>query len=757
MTTTDTHFFDDTIKRKITMNVYRTHLLLLILHVALMAMVAMADADFDGPSPIQKRLDAQRVKSRVPQKRYLSKALCTGCVVIDIVFHIIGTANSNAARLWTDVSIAQEVDRINQHFSSTPFRFNKRRVIRTANSAWGSANVGTATARESIVSSLRVGGADIANVFVTDGTCKTTGGYGTYPRDRGFFPHNQYSKKDYIFICATDTGIMYDDVYHTLITHELGHWLGLLHTFAGDDCDPSNDGDGVDDTPQHLENAEDDSCGDRINSCPSRPGFDPISNFMNYATCRNQFSLGQVARMYSQFNYYRRRVEDCSSNEIDAVFEVRFDGKPEEMEVTYAVYLEDDEEWTYLKVFGSEPAVADQVFARKLCLAKQTLYSFSIRDAAQDGFDAPGYASLTTRSKDIFRHTNLDRESTATFVVVDSCASGELLMVLDLDLRGDNDEISWEISTLNTVLVDREVTGAYVKTAYQRLYYEKCLGPAEYKVTLYDSGGNGMYGTYKLKLAGTLVRSGGGRSGFVSSESTTFVVPGNYACFSGSSVVHVKGKGAIEMRSLEIGDFIYVGNGVYEPVYSFGHYEHDVRKTMLQLQMSDFHLHISEDHMIFTKDRGPIPAGLLAVGDEVLDADQNPLVVNSISLVNSRGVFAPFTASGKLVVSGIMVSSFVAIEQSPQLVIGPFQLSWQWLAHTFEFPHRLICGRRGCRGETYDANGINRWIPLESVMWLMKQNAVVREFLFLLLLIVLGFFYCMDVLLKLLKVLAVPM
>lgn len=738
------------------MNIYRTQLLLLILHVPLMAMVVMADADFDGPSPIQKRLDAQRVKSRTPQKRYLTNALCTGCVVIDIVFHIIGTSNSNAARLWTDVSIAQEVDRVNQHYASTPFRFNKRRVIRTANSVWGSATVGSAAARESIVSSLRVGGADIANVFVTDGTCKTTGGYGTYPRDRGFFPSNQYSNKDYVFICATDTGIMYDGVYHTLITHELGHWLGLLHTFSGNSCDPSNDGDGVDDTPQHLENAEDASCGDSINTCPSRPGLDPVSNFMNYATCRNQFTLGQVARMYSQFNFYRRRVEACSSNEIDAAFEVRFDGKPEEMEVSYAVYLDGDEEWTFLKAFGSEPAVADQVFTRRLCLAKQTLYSFSIRDTAQDGFDAPGYAALTARSQDIFRHTSLDRESTTTFVVFDSCASGESLMVLDLDLRGDNDEISWEITTLNTVVVDREVTGAYVKTAYQRLYYEKCLGPAEYKFTLYDSGGNGMYGTYKLKLAGSLIRSGGGRSGFLSSESTSIVVPGTYACFSGSSIIHVKGRGAIEMRSLEIGDFVHVGNGVYEPVYSFGHYDHDARKTMLQLQTSDFLLQISEDHMVYTNDRGPIPAGLVAVGDEVLDADQNPLMVNSISLGSSQGVFAPFTASGRLVVNGIMVSSFVALEQSPQLVIGPFQISWQWLAHAFEFPHRLICGRRGCSGETYDANGINTWIPLEAVLWLMKQNAVVREFLLVFLLIVLAFFHCMDVVLKLLKVLELP-
>jgi hypothetical protein len=32
--------------------------------------------------------------------------------------------------------------------------------------------------------------------------------------------------------------------------HEAGHWLGLLHTFAGESCD--GDGDGLDDTPQQA-------------------------------------------------------------------------------------------------------------------------------------------------------------------------------------------------------------------------------------------------------------------------------------------------------------------------------------------------------------------------------------------------------------------------------------------------------------------------------------------------------------------------
>lgn len=65
-------------------------------------------------------------------------------------------------------------------------------------------------------------------------------------------------------------------------THEIGHWLGLLHTFH-DGCSETNDF--VHDTPAHLEPPADtwSKCDAQPprNTCPDLPGEDPVSNFMS--------------------------------------------------------------------------------------------------------------------------------------------------------------------------------------------------------------------------------------------------------------------------------------------------------------------------------------------------------------------------------------------------------------------------------------------------------------------------------------------
>jgi hypothetical protein len=93
---------------------------------------------------------------------------------------------------------------------------------------------------------------------------------------------------------------------HTM-THEVGHYLGLLHTFQGG-C--GGDGgryrdDSVSDTPAEAVPAK--GCPIGRDTCPSQEGLDPVTNYMDYSwdSCMNHFTPGQALRMHVETSAYR--------------------------------------------------------------------------------------------------------------------------------------------------------------------------------------------------------------------------------------------------------------------------------------------------------------------------------------------------------------------------------------------------------------------------------------------------------------------
>ncbi len=99
------------------------------------------------------------------------------------------------------------------------------------------------------------------------------------------------------------------------LTHEVGHYLGLLHTFQGG-C---NQGDGINDTPPVASASN--GCNTSQNSCSSdSPDLpDMVENYMDYSdgACQNMFTTGQRGVMRSALNSYASRKTLWTTSNLD--------------------------------------------------------------------------------------------------------------------------------------------------------------------------------------------------------------------------------------------------------------------------------------------------------------------------------------------------------------------------------------------------------------------------------------------------------
>ena len=94
-------------------------------------------------------------------------------------------------------------------------------------------------------------------------------------------------------------------------THEVGHVLGLYHTFQDGchaDSQCASSGDLVCDTPaESSPNGFDQPCGVLRDSCPTSAGNDPVENYMDYSSpsCMIEFTAGQNVRMHDMLSTFK--------------------------------------------------------------------------------------------------------------------------------------------------------------------------------------------------------------------------------------------------------------------------------------------------------------------------------------------------------------------------------------------------------------------------------------------------------------------
>jgi hypothetical protein len=232
-------------------------------------------------------------------------------VTIDVYFHVVTslTGEGNVS----DAQIAKQVQVLNSSYggktggAATPFRFKLAGVDRTANDAWFQAGPGSLAERD-MKTSLRRGDAGDLN-FYTNNAGGSLLGWATFPFEYQSDPamdgvvclYASLPGGDFIFELADGTIINYSQ--GDTGTHEVGHWLGLFHTFQGGCAELQNDF--VADTPAERIPAF--FCTPR-DTCVGKPGLDPITNFMDYTddVCMFQFTTGQSDRASLAWLTYRQ-------------------------------------------------------------------------------------------------------------------------------------------------------------------------------------------------------------------------------------------------------------------------------------------------------------------------------------------------------------------------------------------------------------------------------------------------------------------
>jgi len=215
-------------------------------------------------------------------------------VTIPVAFHVV--AERDGYGDVPDSAIDDQMQVLNDAYGNVNFNFSLASIDRTYNTRWSTHRYGSRN--EGIMKeALAIDPATTLNVYL----CNIGGGllgYATFPY---MYPEDSYMHGVVVLFASLPGGgaVPYDE--GDTATHEVGHFLGLYHTFQ-DGCTTPNDY--CDDTPQEAGPAY--GCPEGVDTCSS-PGVDPIHNFMDYSddNCMDHFTTNQSQRIDEQMGLYR--------------------------------------------------------------------------------------------------------------------------------------------------------------------------------------------------------------------------------------------------------------------------------------------------------------------------------------------------------------------------------------------------------------------------------------------------------------------
>lgn len=238
------------------------------------------------------RVERDRVRSAVGRFRAEHTISANGGT-IRVAFHVITSGKKGQV---TDDQIAAQIDALNRAYRGTGYRFELASVDRTDNGAWFKMGPGSGSEAHA-KQALAIDPAHYLNLYTASLTQQLLGW--------AYFP-NQIAEDSYwhgvvVHFESLPGGAFTSFNLGGTAAHEVGHYLGLYHTFQGGCVAP---GDEVDDTPFEALPAS--GCPIGRDTC-EQPGFDPVQNYMDYSddACYSEFTAGQEVRMNDMVPVYR--------------------------------------------------------------------------------------------------------------------------------------------------------------------------------------------------------------------------------------------------------------------------------------------------------------------------------------------------------------------------------------------------------------------------------------------------------------------
>lgn len=213
-------------------------------------------------------------------------------IVVPVYVHIL--QSSSGSNPVTPTHISRTIQVLNRAFVKAGFQFRLQSTETVVNNEWAVISETEEYLYDEIAGSENTGVRRGVNVYIgqLEGLCGIADlPYSENPNEALFLSYD----------CMVGGRLSNDT---DTIAHEMGHFMGLLHTFAPEPNGCRGNGDGISDTP--FEKVEHYQCR-RYDTCPTKPGLDPVQNFMDYTgdDCNHVFTTRQMVVMRAAHRKYR--------------------------------------------------------------------------------------------------------------------------------------------------------------------------------------------------------------------------------------------------------------------------------------------------------------------------------------------------------------------------------------------------------------------------------------------------------------------